>query len=34
MADLFYIAVCIVFFLLAAQYVRGLRTLQPGSDDE
>lgn len=34
MLDLFFIAVCLGFFALSGMYVKGLRRLQPGEDDE
>lgn len=34
MLDLFYVAVCLGFFALSTWYVKGLRRLQPGEDDE
>lgn len=34
MLDLFYICVCLGFFVLAAWYVQGLVRLQPEDDDE
>ncbi len=34
MLDLFYVAVCLGFFALAAWYVKGLKRLQPEDGDE
>jgi hypothetical protein len=34
MLDLFYIGVCLAFFLLSAWMVRGFTKLQPEADDE